>query len=131
MWRGCRRDHLDFINRLVPTVNTISSSLLQELGRLAVTYEPAIVREAIVDPFADAAYGLCPPEEFETAAKFFGWLIKDAGCIAPGKPSNRDPRELMTQDPRDLMRQWLSVTDPLRIAEDPECGYGPPTGCVS
>jgi hypothetical protein len=28
------------------------------------------------------------------------------------------------------MMQWLPVTDPLRVAEDPECGYGRPEGFV-
>jgi hypothetical protein len=29
------------------------------------------------------------------------------------------------------MMQWLAVDDPLRNAEDPECGYGRPAGFVS
>jgi hypothetical protein len=67
---------------------------------------------------------MCPPEEFETAELFFGWLIKDASHRkGPGEPLNADARG--------LMMEWLSVSDPLRIAEDPECGYGPPAGFVS
>ena len=123
IWRRYRHDHLDFINQLLPTVNSIPSALLQELARLAIAYETAVVREAILDLFADAATGMCPAEEFESAALFFGWLIKGVGRKAPGKPVNGDAKE--------LMMEWLAVTDPLRIAEDPECGYGRPTGFVS
>jgi hypothetical protein len=124
MWRNCRRDHLEFIDQLLSTVGTIPLALLQGLTQLAVTYEPAIVREAIVDVFSEAASGMCPPEEFETAERFFGWLIKDAS-------RRKARREPLNDDARGLMMQWLSVTDPLRIAEDPECGYGPPAGFVS
>src|SRR5215813_2988333 len=77
MWRRVRRDHLQFIDQLLLTVDTIPSALLQRLTQLAVTYEPASIREVIVDLFSDAANGMCPPEEFETAELFFGWLIKD------------------------------------------------------
>jgi hypothetical protein len=123
MWRRCRREHLEFIDQLLQTVDTIPSALLQELTQLAVTYEPAIVREAIVDVFSQAASGMCPPEEFETAELFFGWLIKNAS-------RRKARREPLNGDARGLMMQWLSVTDPLRIAEDPECGYVP-TGFVN
>ena len=105
-------------------MDTISSAILQELGQLAVTYEPAIVREAIVDLFSEAASGTCPPEEFESAERFFGWLIKD---VSRRRPSG----DFLNDETRELMMQWLSVTDPLRIAEDPECGYGSPAGFVS
>jgi hypothetical protein len=40
-----------------------------------------------------------------------------------GKPRNETTRA--------LMMQWLPVTDPLRIAQDEECGYGTPAGLVS
>jgi hypothetical protein len=123
MWRNWRRYHIDYINRLLPTVNTLPSALLQELARLAITYEPAVVRATVIDLFADAASGNCAAEEFETAALFFGWLIKDVSGRPAGTPANCDPRA--------LMMQWLAVDDPLRIAEDPECGYGRPAGFVS
>jgi hypothetical protein len=124
MWRRRRRDHLQFIDRLLLTVDAIPSALLQGVAQLAVTYEPASIREVILDLFCDAAYGVCPPEEFETAELFFGWLIMEASLRAErGEP--------MSGAARLLMMQWLSVTDPLRIAEHPECGYGPPAGFVS
>ena len=124
MWRRYRRGHLEFIDQLLPTVDTIPSALLHELVQLAVTYEPAIVRQGLVDLFSEAATGACPPEEFETAERFFGWLIKDASRLrALGEP--------LKGDARGLMMQWVSVTDPLRIAEDPECCYALPADLVN
>ena len=67
--------------------------------------------------------GCCPAEELETAALFFGWLIKEVSDGPARKPLNGDART--------LMKQWLAVTDPLWIAKDPECGYGRPGGFVS
>src|SRR6478672_3921976 len=66
MWRNWRRHHIDYINRLLLTVNTIPSALLQELARLAITFEPAVVQETVLDLFADATSGSCA-EELETA----------------------------------------------------------------
>jgi hypothetical protein len=123
MWRRYRHDHLHFIDQLLPTVNTIPPALLQELERLAITYDTEVVREAIIELFADAATGMCATEQFESAELFFGWLIKDVSRCRPGKCANGDGRG--------LMMRWLAVTDPLQIAEDPECGYGRPTGFVS
>jgi hypothetical protein len=123
MWRRWRQYHLDFINQLLPTVNKIPASLLQELARLAITYETAVVQEAILHLFGDAASDLCPGEQFETAALFFGWLPKDVSRKAPGKPSSDSARS--------LMMRWLAVTDPLRIGEDSECGYRRAIGFMS
>ena len=123
MWRRCRRYHIDYINRLLPSVNTIPSALLQELAWMAITYEPAVVREAALNLFADAANGSCPAEELETAALYFGWLIKDVISKPAGTPVNCDARA--------RVMQWLAVDDPLGIAEDPECGYGRPAGFVN
>jgi hypothetical protein len=123
MWRRWRQDHLDFINQLLPTVNMIPASLLQELAWLAITCETAVVREEILLLFADGAGRLGPEEELETAALFFGWLLKAASRKARCKPLNGDARW--------QMMRWLSVTDPLRIAEDSECGYGRATAFLS
>jgi hypothetical protein len=122
MWRRYRQDHIDLVNQLIPTVNMIPAALLDEVARLATTYETAVVREAILDLFAEAATGAWAAEEFESAAQFFGWLIKDVSGKTPGPLKN---------DARKQIKQWLAVTDPLRIAEDPECGYGQPTGFVN
>lgn len=123
MWRRCRRDHLDLVNQLLRTVDTMQPTLLQELTRLAITYQTTVVCEAIANLFAEAANGMRPTEEFETAALFFGCLIKDVSGRPAGRPLNGDPKAL-------IMR-WFTVNDPLRIAEDPECSYGAPVGFVS
>jgi hypothetical protein len=123
MWRRWRQGHLDFINQLLPTVNKIPASLLQELAWLAITCEMAVVRFELLSLFADGAGRLGPEEELETATLFFGWLLKAVNCDAPGKPLNGDARW--------RMMRWLAVTDPLRIAEDSECGYSRAIGYVS
>ena len=123
MWRTCRDSHIDFINQLLPSVNAMPPALLQELTRLALTHDPLAVRETVIDLFASAASGVECPEQFETAAMFFGWLIMDVRHASGDKPT--------IDNPRTLMMQWLPETDPLRIAEDPECGYGRPAGFVS
>jgi hypothetical protein len=47
-------------------------------GRWRPLCETAVVREQILLLFADGAGRLCPAEELETAALFFGWLLKAA-----------------------------------------------------
>jgi hypothetical protein len=81
------------------------------------------VRERAIDLFASAASGVECPEQFETVALFFSWLIADVRRGSEGKPK--------VGDAKTLTMQWLPVTDPLRIAEDPECGYGEPVGFVN
>jgi hypothetical protein len=121
MWRRWRRYHLDYINQLLPTVNGMPATLLQELTRVALTRDPLAVREKAIELFSSAASGDCP-EQFETASLFFGWLIVDVSRGSEIKPT--------VGDARSSMMRWLSTTDPLRIAEDPECG-GQPVGFVS
>jgi hypothetical protein len=123
MWRRHRHSHLKVINQLLPTVEMMSSELLQELGRLAITYDRAVVREAILDLFSRVATDEASAEEFGSAALFFDGLIEDVSRGAPELSFKDDARE--------LMMQWPIVTDPLRIAEDSECGYGMPGGLVN
>jgi hypothetical protein len=122
-WRMWRRGHLDYVDLLLRTVNTISIDILQDLTRIAIYCEPRIVRRAVIDVFGEAVCCGCLEEEFGTAAQFFGWLKKEVRGKGASNPLGSDARA--------LMRQWVSVTDPLRIAEDPECGYGRPRGFVS
>jgi hypothetical protein len=120
-WRAWRRDHITYINNLLTTVSAIPPAVLQELTRIAITCEPAVVGQIVADLLAERVSG---GEELDTAALFFRWLIEQVGDRpSEGKPIDRDPRPFMLQ--------WLPVTDPLRIAEDPECGYGQPAGFVS
>ncbi len=119
MWRRWRRSHLNYIDQLLPTVDALPVAVLEELTQVAITYEPAVVGERVRDLFADAAAGNFSEEELETATLFFGRLIKEVGCRPKGEPVGYA---------RDLIRQWLSVDDPLCIAQDPECGYGHAAG---
>ena len=98
-------------------------ALLEEVTRLALTYEPLFVREAALDLFAEVASGSLCEGQFETAELFFGWLILDVRRLSKEKP--------IVGDARTLMMQWLPAKDPLGIAEDPECGYGQPVGFVN
>jgi len=102
MWRRWRRDHLDYIDQLLPTVDAIPPAILQELTQLAVICRPEIVREALLDVFADAASGSCE-QELETAALFFDWVIKDV----------RDWPDGRAKGARSQMMHWLAVTYPL------------------
>jgi hypothetical protein len=124
MWRAWRRDHLAYLDTLLMTVNMIPTAMLEELTRIAITYKHVVVEQIALELFAECASGSCPREEVETAALFFGRLIKELGDRSEVNPTDRD-------DARGSMLQWLPVTDPLRISRDPECGYGHPTGLVS
>jgi hypothetical protein len=119
MWRDWRRRHIEYIDHLLQTVSCIPSGLLQELTQLAVSYEPSLLREILILELC----GSVGDEEFDTATVFFGWVIDDVRS----KPA----RKQLNGDARALMMQWLDSTDPLRISEDPECGYGRPAGFVS
>ena len=110
MWR---RDHVEYINLLLSTVDAIPPVVLEKLNWIATHYEPEIVGEAAVDLFALAAGRSYPREDVATAAVFFERLIEDVTRRSEGQ-SIGGP-----------------VTDPLRIAQDPECGYGLPSGSVN
>jgi hypothetical protein len=123
MWRRYRNYHLVFINKLSATVDEIPPVMLEALTGLAIDYEAAGVREPMLDLFLDAASGNSGEAEIERATVFFGWLIK---IVSRGSPT-----KCLSGEPRRLMMQWLATADPLRIAEDPECGYGHlPSGFV-
>jgi hypothetical protein len=123
MWRGWRGGHISYTNKLLSTVDAIPSAMLRELTGIAVTYEPELIRHIALELFAEVVTGSCPQEELGTAERFFGWLIKQVGAQSEGRPRH--------QGARTSILQWLPVTDPLRIAQDPECGYGQPDGFVS
>jgi hypothetical protein len=123
MWRAWRRDHITYINKLLRDVHAIPSAVLEELTRIATTCETVVVGQIVIDLFAEGASGSCQQEELDTATLFFGWLIEQVSDRSEGKPIDRAARALMFQ--------WLPVTDPLRIAQDPECGYGQPAGFVN
>jgi hypothetical protein len=123
MWRGWRNDHILYIEQLLASVDAIEPAPLEELTHIAITYEPTVVGKIALDLFADAVSGSCPREELDTAARFFACLIQQLRGSFERKSIGRDARESMFQ--------WLPVTDPLRIAQDPECGYGQPVVFIS
>jgi|EndMetStandDraft_8_1072994.scaffolds.fasta_scaffold303261_2 hypothetical protein len=115
MWRIWRRCHLEYASLLLSTVDAIRPATLEKLAWLASNYEPKVVRERAIDLFGAAASEDLVREEVATAELFFDLLVKDV--------SSRSEGMLSGQDARTLMMKWVSVTDPLQIAEDPECGY--------
>jgi hypothetical protein len=128
MWRNWRRDHLDYIDQLLRTVDEIPARQLQELTELAITYEPSVVKQAVFVLVAQVANGCgYAPEDFETAPQFFGCLIEEVGFAH--KPLNNvsSAHKPLNSDARARMMKWLDFTDPLHISEDPECGYELPT----
>lgn len=122
MWRGWRSGHISYVSALLSTVDEIPSPMLRELAGIAITREPEAIGNIALEIFAEAVSGSCQ-EERGTAELFFGSLIKHEG-----EQSERGPRQ---QSARISILQWLPVSDPLRIARDPECGYGQPVGSVS
>jgi hypothetical protein len=113
MWRLWRSNHREYIDKILPTVNAIPSGLLNELTRVAITYEPAAVGQILIHTFADAASGCCAEEEFETASLFLGWFIEEIRNKPPEK-------SISSRDASARVMKWLPVTDPLRISKDPE-----------
>jgi hypothetical protein len=112
--RQMRADHMSYIKRLLSTVEAIPSALLMELTTIATTYDPKVVGREALELFADAVCGSCP-EELTTAEDFFGWVIKGVRRRASGRRRSASAKRAMAK--------WLAGSDPLRIAEDPECQY--------
>ena len=92
MWRRWRRQHLEYIDQLLPTINEIPSTMLKELSQVAIIYEPAVVGQIALDLFADAASSSRAEEELETAGLFFGCLIKDVCGKLQAKSTNGNAR---------------------------------------
>jgi hypothetical protein len=123
LWRMWRHDHVEYVNLLLSTVDAISPVVLEKLTWIATSYEPEIVYEAALELFALAVSGQYSREDVATAAVFFEWLIEDVTGKCDSQPIGDDAPA--------LMKRWLAVTDPLRITQDLECGYGMPSGCVN
>ncbi|MBR0749135.1 hypothetical protein JQ582_34925 [Bradyrhizobium japonicum] len=115
MWRLWRRGHLDYLSLLLSTVDEIQPATLDRLESIVVNCEPEIVGEHFRDLLSGAACGSFPREDVATAALFFERFIKELSHPPEGKPNGLDAKM--------LMMQWLPITDPLKIADDPECGY--------
>jgi hypothetical protein len=124
LWRVWRRDHVEYVTLLLSTVDAIPPVILEKLTWIATNYEPEIVGEAALDEFGNSASGSYSREDVATAALFFERLIETVTEQSEGDNS-------IGEDAPALMKRWLPVTDPLRIAQDPECGYGLPSGSVN
>jgi hypothetical protein len=120
-WRRWRKEHLDYIARLLPTISGIPTPTLKQIARLAFRYESAVVNRILLDILAGVASRDCEYEELTTASLFLDELIRRVSrkCVP------------FAGDARDRMMRWVPVTDPLDIAGDPECHYGVPSGCVN
>jgi hypothetical protein len=116
MWRSWRLDHRMFIKKLASTTDAIPPVMVWQLTGIAVGYEPALVGSVLLELFAEIVSGSCCAEDFETAERFFGWLIDRMAEQRKGR-SRRDGAHAS-------ILTWLPTADPLRIAQDPECGYG-------
>jgi hypothetical protein len=123
LWRMWRRDHLQYINLLLSTADAIPAVILEKLTWMATHYQPEIVSEAARELFALAAGESYPRGDVATTTAFLERLIEDV--------VNRSERQSIGEDAPALMRSWLLITDPLRIAQDPECGYGLVSGSVN
>jgi hypothetical protein len=122
MWRGWREGHISYINKLLSTVDAVPSEILRELTGIAIACEPEVIGNIALELFAEAVSNGCP-EELGTAQQLLRCLIR-----LVGQRSEVSPRQ---QDAKSAMLRWLPVTDPLRIAQDPECRYGQPAGSTS
>jgi hypothetical protein len=115
MWRDWRRNHRKFIDRLLLSVDSIPPLMLRELSRIAVTHKAELVGRVLLELFADVASGSCSVDDLGTSRSFFGSLVNQTKAL-----SNGDRHE----SARVAILRWLPLHDPLRIARDPECGYG-------
>ena len=89
-------------------------SLLKKLTDLAITYNPEVVKQPLLNSINDLATGASSPWLYETASLFFKKLIKDVSRKSPGPPSGGNPSE--------IMMKWFDY-DPIAIARDSECDY--------
>jgi hypothetical protein len=111
LWRDWRHATRAFITKLHMTADAMPPMMLQQLAVIATADNPALVEQAMLEILAEIVSG-CSAAGVETAEGFFGWLIKDV--------------ERRRNAARTTRLEWLVKTDPLRIAQDPECGYPPP-----
>jgi len=118
MWFRWRQCHFDFINELLATAGAIPTKLLRGLTVLAARRDPLVVRKTMVEMLAQGAANSLAPGQIDTATLFFLALLESAGdgSFDPGEYRN-------CKHCKARMTRWLALTDPLSIAEDPECGY--------
>jgi hypothetical protein len=117
MWRDWRHGQKIYINRLISTVADLPVVLLEKLSAIARSYEPEFIRAVILEILSEVVSGSCDQDEYATASQIFEDLIKQVQKRA--KAIARDEHAKVS------LARWFPLTDPLRIATDPECRYGP------
>lgn len=115
MWREWRQRHRKFIVELLLTTDAIPPVTLWQLTGIAIAYEPALVGSVVLELFAEVVSGSCA-EDFGVAECFFGWLIDQMAEQRKGRSRYEGAHASILT--------WLPTVDPLRIARDPDCGYG-------
>ena len=117
MWRDWRYDHRIYLNRLVSTVADMRPSLLEELSAFARSYKHELVHHVIVEILGEVVGGCCDEAEYATASQLFSNLTKQVKRRA--RATARGQRAKVS------LARWFPLSDPLKIAADPECQYGP------
>lgn len=117
MWRDWRNGNRIYLNRLMTTLSDMPPSLLETLSAIARSYKPEPVRAVILEILSEVASDSCDPDEYATASQFFGHLIERVKKCA--KATARGQRAKIS------LARWFPVSDPLMIAADSECKYGP------
>lgn len=116
MWFRWRLDQIGFIEELIATTGAIPKRLLRDLTVLAARRDPTVVRRTMVEMIGESAS--LSSGQLDTATLFFQALLKSVG-------NQRFEPDIRCgyKHCRVRLTRWLKLTDPLRIAEDPECGY--------
>jgi hypothetical protein len=117
MWRDWRRGHRIYLNRLVSTVVDIPLVTLEKLSTIARSYKPEFIRAVILEILSEVVGGCCDQDEYATAGQLFENLIKQV--------QERTRATARDQSAKVSLARWFPLSDPLRIAGDRECLYGP------
>jgi hypothetical protein len=117
MWRDWRRGHRIFLNRLVSTVAGMPLVTVEKLSTIARLYKPEFIRAVILEILSEVVGGCCDQEEYATASLLFEHLIRQV--------QERARATARGQSAKVSLARWFPLSDPLRIALDPECLYGP------
>jgi hypothetical protein len=121
MWRHWRADHVFLVQELVLSVQWVTQAALDELTAVARSRDPAQVGRVVIELLAEAVSD--GRSELREAATFFDQLIQGALLKAGTRCTQLDAKS--------SAERWFAVVDPLHIADDPECGYGEPSGLVN
>jgi hypothetical protein len=117
MWRDWRRGHRIYLNRLVSTVADMPLLTIEKLSTIARSYEPEFIRAVILEILSEVVSGCCDQDEYATAGQLFEGLTKQV--------QERVGATARAQSATVSLARWFPLSDPLRIAIDPECLYGP------